>query len=1049
MHEALPRPRLFALLDAMRQRHKLVWLTAPGGAGKTTLAASYLRHLGQPPLWYQIDNGDADPASLFFYLAQMLGERGSGLPSLRPELCGDIPRFARIFFRAFFVQLAPGSVLVFDNVQEFNWEHWGQLFEIACSEIPDGINVLALSRHAPPPRLARFELEASLATLAWETLRFNEDEARALARADGQPLDPAWLARADGWAAGIVIMRDHAARDGDGAMPALEGHDAIFRYLAGEIFERAPAAVQRHLLMLSCLPAVSADDAEHLSQDPAIRHTLDHLYRNRLFIDRRGGNQPIYHFHALFRDFLQHVARQQLPPPERLALLARAAHILNRQGRTEEALQLYRDSGAYDAIVALLLEHAYEMMGTGRAQSWLHWHSWVPAAVTENYPRLWFWQGVMLNPVDPLRARPLLVRAEASFAAQADVQWQLMAAATLVDNSYFQYGWRDSDSMTHWIEVMLAGLAQVDAEAIDLEISVRIQSRLILALISSGRAPDPRVFRAIVESCVNALRQIEDYGRVLDVIGIVLLASHWIELAPGMEAVLLAALRQNMHNDALNPYARLHAVQWAAFRMVNLDGELQAARELFDFNRRLVDEYGLDRWRLNITYFNTLVHLTLRELEPAGEWLQQTRQHLMPLTPYKSSRLAMLEGEYLRQSGDTACGLRMLLDGFERGIEHHATSALEKARFERLIAGHYALLGDFEAADQWSQRAIGDAYGLDITVSQLGRSFLQAYACARRGDLEGAAALMGPTMQAHRMGRHHGFYVRLPQLASEIAALALSLDIEVEHVRQIVRRQCLPPPAHAVRHWPWPVAVRTLGSFSVALHGTPLPAGGKTQQRPLLLLKSLLVSGTAGRPLSALMQLWADVAAPKTALNAAIHRLRKLLENDAAVLVSGAKASLDRRQLWSDVDALFTLCDRIDSMPPQASPAELRSCADELLDLYRGPFCEGDDTVCLLPMRERCRSRFLHAADTLGQRLEALQQWPLAHEVYARANEAEPLAEVAYRGMMRCAQARRDPAAAFAIYRRCREVLSIVLNQQPSPETSALAQSLGLPPDAP
>ena len=298
------------------------------------------------------------------------------------------------------------------------------------------------------------------------------------------------------------------------------------------------------------------------------------------------------------------------------------------------------------------------------------------------------------------------------------------------------------------------------------------------------------------------------------------------------------------------------------------------------------------------------------------------------------------------------------------------------------------------------------------------------------------------------MGRHHGFYVRLPQLASEIAALALSLEIEVEHVRQIVRRQCLPPPAHAVRHWPWPVAVRPLGNFSVALHGTPLPAGGKTQQRPLLLLRSLLGSGTAGRPLSALMQLWADVAAPKTALNAAIHRLRKLLENDAALLVSGAKASLDRRQLWSDVDALFALCDRIDNLPPQAPLAELRGGADELLDLYRGPFCEGDDAVCLLPMRERCRSRFLHAADTLGQRLEALQQWPLAHEVYARANEAEPLAEVAYRGMMRCAQARRDPAAAFAIYRRCREVLSIVLNQQPSPETTALAQSLGLPPDA-
>jgi LuxR family transcriptional regulator, maltose regulon positive regulatory protein len=60
------------------------------------------------------------------------------------------------------------------------------------------------------------------------------------------------------------------------------------------------------------------------------------------------------------------------------------------------------------------------------------------------------------------------------------------------------------------------------------------------------------------------------------------------------------------------------------------------------------------------------------------------------------------------------------------------------------------------------------------------------------------------------------------------------------------------------------------------------------------------------------------------------------------------------------------------------------------------------------------------------------------------APEAEPLAETSHRGLMRCAHAQQDPAAAFSAYRRCRDILSIVLGGAPSAETEALAVGLGL-----
>lgn len=63
-----PRRRLLKELDRLR-RHGAVWLAAPGGAGKTTLIASYLQERRLRCLWYQMDAGDADLPSFFHHLA--------------------------------------------------------------------------------------------------------------------------------------------------------------------------------------------------------------------------------------------------------------------------------------------------------------------------------------------------------------------------------------------------------------------------------------------------------------------------------------------------------------------------------------------------------------------------------------------------------------------------------------------------------------------------------------------------------------------------------------------------------------------------------------------------------------------------------------------------------------------------------------------------------------------------------------------------------------------------------------------------------------------
>ena len=121
LSKILDRERLFDRLDQCRER-PIVWISAPAGAGKTTLVSSYLDSRKLPCLWYQADEGDQDPAAFFYYLelaAQKATPRKrKSLPVFRPEYLGGLGAFTRKFFESLFDRLGPSFLLVFDNYQE-------------------------------------------------------------------------------------------------------------------------------------------------------------------------------------------------------------------------------------------------------------------------------------------------------------------------------------------------------------------------------------------------------------------------------------------------------------------------------------------------------------------------------------------------------------------------------------------------------------------------------------------------------------------------------------------------------------------------------------------------------------------------------------------------------------------------------------------------------------------------------------------------------------------------------------------------------------------
>ena len=89
-----------------------------------------------------------------------------------------------------------------------------------------------------------------------------------------------------------------------------------------------------------------------------------------------------------------------------------------------------------------------------------------------------------------------------------------------------------------------------------------------------------------------------------------------------------------------------------------------------------------------------------------------------------------------------------------------------------------------------------------------------------------------------------------------------------------------------------------------------------------------------------------------------------------------------------------------------------------------------------------CRRSSSARSSRPGDAHERERRWDRARALYERALEVDNLAEAIYRRLMICQREAGDPAGALTTYRRCRELLSIVLARPPSPETEAVRQTL-------
>ena len=1025
--KGIVRPRLHNILDEARTS-SAVWIVSPGGAGKTTLTATYIAERQLPYLWYQMDKDDADPATFFYYLGLAAKQSRPGqevfLPLLTSEYLHDIPGFARRYFRQLFALLPRKSVVVLDNYQDLlSADVINEVLRNAIGELPEGSNIIVIGRSSPPPVLARLQVTGELEIIAWEDLCFSYDETEAIVRGNDRSLDTKIIRtlhkRSEGWVAALTLMlKQIGKKRTEEQSVGLESLERIFDFFASEFFDELPDATRDFLLQTSLLTHITPSMAVAVSGNNDAGKILATLHRQQFFTSRRDLSEVTYQYHALFREFLMARTVETYTREQYLELTCRVGNSLEKHGREEEAIALYLQSQAWAEAGRLILVQAPQLLAQARAQIVAGWLQCLPEEILMATPWLLYWRGISQQCVNPFEARATLEQAYASFADDGDVLGQLCAASAIIDIIFFV---RESLlSTTRWIEVLQNSLA-MHLKFPSAQIEARIISSLFSVLMYI-RPQEPQLPIYAERLMILLDEDLEMNQKVMIGAHLVNYYSHALGDLSACERISMR-ITPALSSPQVTPVTQM---MWRCFNVLPnlLSGEDELAYELVRPLPALIKENNLPFMGLLAKFYLILVNIYRGDMRGSQQLLERMSTVMNTSQPADVAWLclarcwyALSRGDYSTAHNQGQASLQVIssVGATLTEIDVSCLIALERIQSKKYdeALGYLAM-----------PRKLGFAHSPRIRHQVL---LVEAYSYFRQSNSPNGLERL---REAFAIGSNENYFGSIycwfpKEVMTRLCSEALRAGIEVEYTQRLISIRKLLPDDPYMEDWPWPIRIYTLGSFRLVINGQSHSLEGKAQYKPLKLLKILVALGgqeVKEEKISELLWPDAEGDAAHSAFTTTLSRLRKLLGDDT-VAVKNGRLSLNKLRCWVDVWVLEEQLDQLQMT--SADQMELRTLVDKIIALYRGPFMNDEDGIWVERLRQRLQSVFfrfiLHYGRTLS--VEHADEGQVARSVELSA-AFDPCADDFYRSLLTSYTVMGQRAETLDAYSQCREILT-------------------------
>ena len=1049
--EIFPRKRLYRILDQSRLK-PATFISGPPGSGKTSLVASYLRDRKLPCLWYQMDEGDADLAT-FFYFMGLAAKRAAPrykrpLPLFTPEYGLGVPTFTRRYFESLCSRLKPPYVLVFDNYQEIPSESViHDIIRTGISTFPGKISSVIISRSETPTAFAALQGENKLRVIDWNDLKLSFEESKGIAKLQEvgrvQSKLYEWLhEKADGWATGLVLLVRAVKSQGIDPETFKDlAQEKVFDYFANELFGRLDRRLQDFLLKTAFVPKITPGLAEGLTGNKAAGKILWNLNQRNYFTEKRTQPEVIYQYHALFREFLITRAAIQFSSGELSDLRLEAAKLLNASGQTEDAADLFMQAEAWKELMSLIRANAPTLIRQGRNKLLEKWITALPEEQLKSDPWLNYWLGTCRLSSNPVGSRALFERAFQLFVSSGDEAGTLLAWSGAVQT--YLYVFDEFSSLDRWI-AWLDERGGKDASFPSPEIELIVAAGMTAALTWRNPVhPDTHKWAEKALSLSKNSSNIEVCTRAYTNSAV-----YHIWMGTFDECgMLISELKRMIASQPVSPLRSLVLKHTEAmFYNTSAEYQQQALRSVTE---------GLEEARktgvhvVDPLLYNQGVVSSLNEGNPgrAEEFLLKLEKTLRSGSRTHAGHYYYLSACYQLYIGKMSQAVLSAKKSLELVQE---TGVPVSEVLARLVLSHVL----YETGNE--DEANRELAATKRAIVQTGSSYFEYLYGLTEAYFEyvreNEHAALESLRKAMTLGRQKGFttllYFWRPAVMSRLCGKALEAGIEVGYVQNLIRKLNLVPDEQSVEieNWPWPVKIYLLGRFQISVDGKPVHFSGKIQKKPLLLLKALVALGGGEVKAEQLEDvLWpeSDGDVAHQSFETTLHRLRKWIGHPNALDFSSGLAALNRGVCWTDVWAFENLVEEAGKQERQGRVDRAVDFTEKAISLYEGMFLPGEtEESWTVSPRERLRRKFLRCIHWLGRHWEEAGEWEKALSCYDRGLQADDISEEFYQQMMICYHRLGRIAEGLDTYERCKRVLSAVLGVKPSPKTEAVRKSL-------
>jgi LuxR family maltose regulon positive regulatory protein len=438
----VPRAALLAWLDDGLER-KITMLSAPAGFGKTTLVRQWLSKLkieneelrndptgddvlnSQFPIlnshvaWLLLDSGDDDPVRFMRYLISACQSFRADLGASALALLdtGRQPRFDAVL-TSFINDLAlldRRCVLVLEDYHTISARQVHELVAFLLDHLPTTLHIMLLTRSDPPLPLARLRAQGELRELRAAELRFSPAETAAfLQQAMPLPLSAEVVtrldARTEGWVAGLrlaalALQGRPATQDVEHVLASFAGsHRHVVEYLVADVLDAQPEALQEFLLRTSALSRLTSSLCDAVTGRNDSADLLGQLEHANLFVfeigdqglaagsrpSAPGPQPPVYRYHALFAEAMQHEAQRRLGGRALHETHERASHWYEQHGLLAEAIDAALAARSFARAVALLDQLLAPGRFPGELYTLRRWVESLPEGLLRDRPMLCF-----------------------------------------------------------------------------------------------------------------------------------------------------------------------------------------------------------------------------------------------------------------------------------------------------------------------------------------------------------------------------------------------------------------------------------------------------------------------------------------------------------------------------------------------------------------------------------------------------------------------------------------------------------------------------------